>query len=45
MYSLGLTNAMTSILGLFVHGWVPISVIEDDTVSSCQVDSYASTPR
>ena len=45
MYSLGLANAMTSILCLLVHGWVPVSIVKDDTVSSRQVDSYTTTPR
>lgn len=35
MNSFGLTNSMTSILSLFVHGWIPISIVKNDTISSC----------
>ena len=34
----GLSNPMTSILGLSVHCWIPIAVIEDHCVSPSQID-------
>lgn len=34
---------MASVLSLLVHAWVPVGVVEDDTVSSCKVDSDSST--
>ena len=40
-----LANAMAAILGLFVHRRVPISIIKDNTVGSCQVDTDATTSR
>jgi len=43
MHGLSLPDTMASILGLFIHGWVPISVIEDNAVCTCQVDTYTST--
>jgi hypothetical protein len=33
---------MAPILGLFVHGWVPVGVVEDDAVRPCQIDSNTS---
>ena len=45
MHGLSLTDTMAPILGLFIHGWVPISVIEDDTVCTRQVDTNTSTAR
>lgn len=35
----GLPNTMASILSLLVHGWVPVSVIEDNIAGSSQVES------
>lgn len=35
----GLSNPMTAILGLCVHGRVPITVVEDDRVCASQVDA------
>lgn len=40
---LGLAYPMTPILSLLVHGWVPVGVVENDTVCSGQVESYPST--
>jgi hypothetical protein len=44
MDGFSLANSMTSVLSLFVHGWIPVCVIKDYTVSSCQVDTYTATP-
>ena len=33
---------MAAVLGLLVHCWVPVSVIEDDITGSSQVESYTS---
>lgn len=30
-------------LGLLVHGWVPVGVIENDSICPSQVDAYSST--
>ena len=38
-----LSNSMATILGLFIHGWIPVSIIEDDAVSTCKIDSNTST--
>ena len=35
----GLTDTMTSILGLFIHCRIPISIIEDYIAGSCQVET------
>jgi hypothetical protein len=39
MHSFSLANSVRPILSLFVHSWVPISIEEDHTVRSRQVDS------
>ena len=39
---LGLAQSMSPVHGLLVHRWVPVAVVEDDGVSSCQVDAEAS---
>ena len=44
MYSFGLPNPMAPVLSLLVHCWVPISVVENNTVSSCKVDANTTTP-
>lgn len=38
----GLPDSMTPILGLFVHGRIPIGIIENDAVSTCQINTNAS---
>jgi hypothetical protein len=38
-----LTNSMGSISCLGVHSWIPIIIIEDDGVSSDQVDSKSTS--
>jgi hypothetical protein len=45
VHGLSLPDTMATILGLFIHGWVPISVIEDNAVCTCQVNTYTSTAR
>ena len=39
-----LTNPMTSVLSLCIHGWIPIRVVEYDRVSTCQVDTNTTAP-
>ena len=39
----GLSDAMTPILSLCIHGGVPVTVIEYDGIGPGQVDSDAST--
>ena len=39
----GLANAMAPVLRLRVHGRVPVTVVEDDSVCSCQVHAKAAT--
>ena len=36
---------MAAILGLFVHGRVPVGVVEDDVVGGGEVDADAARPR
>ena len=36
----GLSNPVTPILGLRIHRWVPIAVVENDSVSPSQIDSH-----
>ena len=43
MNSFGLSYAMAPVLGLLVHCRVPVRVVKDDTVGTCQVDSDATT--
>jgi len=38
-----LTNSVTSILSLGIHGRNPVRVIETHSISSCQVNSYTTT--
>ena len=38
-----LSNAMAAVLGLSVHGGVPVWVIEDDSVCSSQIDPQPPT--
>lgn len=33
---------MAAVLSLLVHGWIPVSVIEDDVASPCQIKTNAS---
>ena len=42
MHSLSLTDSVRSILRLFVHGRVPISVVEDHTVRTSEVNTDAT---
>ena len=39
---LGLPDPVGPILGLLVHRWVPVGVVEDHTVGTSQVDSDAT---
>jgi hypothetical protein len=39
MHSPRLADSVASILGLLVHGRVPVGIVEDDAVSTCQVDA------
>ena len=39
----GLADTMGTILSLLVHRWVPVRVVEDHAVGSCQVDADAAT--
>lgn len=45
MDSLGLTDSVGAVLSLLVHCWVPISVEEDHTVRTSQIDSNATATR
>jgi len=36
---LSLTNSMAPVLSLFIHSRVPVGVIKDDTISTCEVDA------
>ena len=38
----GLPNPVTPILGLRVHGWVPIAVVENDSVRPRQIDPHTA---
>ena len=44
MYISSLSDPVTPVLGLGVHGRVPVRVVEDDGIGSGQVDTQASTP-
>ena len=44
MHCLGLSDAMAAILGLLVHGWVPVRIVEDNAVSSGEIDADAAAP-
>jgi len=43
-YLIGLTNAMSSGESLDVIVWIPVRVIDNNCVSSCQVDTETSSP-
>jgi len=45
VHGLGLAYPMAPVLGLLVHGGVPVGVVEDHAVSASEVDSNASTAR
>ena len=45
MHSFGLADSVAPVLGLFVHSWVPIRVVEDYAVSTCQVDTDTTASR
>ena len=45
IHHLLLTDSVGSICALFVHGWVPVEVVEDDSVGTCEVDSEAARAR
>ena len=36
---------MTPILCLFIHGGIPIGIIEYDTVGACEIDPDPAAPR
>jgi len=40
-----LSNSMASILSLFIHGWVPVSIIKNDVTSSSKIKSNSSRAR
>lgn len=44
VHSLCLPNSMAPVLRLFVHRWVPIRVVKDYAVSSCQIYPDSTTP-
>lgn len=44
MHISGLSDTMTSVLALLVHGRVPVRVVKDDRVCSRQVDTQTSRP-
>lgn len=41
----GLPNSVASVLSLRIHCRVPVTVIEDDRVSTGQVNTDTATPR
>ena len=45
MHSFGLADSVAPVLGLFVHSWVPIRIVEDYAVSTCQVDTDTTASR
>jgi hypothetical protein len=42
MHRFGLADAMAAVLGLLVHCGVPIRVVEDHTVCTCEVYTNAT---
>lgn len=38
-----LTNSVTAILGLSIHGRIPVAVIKNNSVCSCKVHAYTPT--
>lgn len=40
----GLANSVTAILGLSIHGGIPITVVKNNSVCSCQVHTHTPTP-
>ena len=40
----GLANSVTAILGLSIHGRIPVAVIKNNSVCSCQVHAHTPTP-
>lgn len=38
-----LTNSVTAILGLSIHGGIPVAVIKNNSVCSCQVHTHTPT--
>lgn len=42
MYVTGLTDSMASVLRLSIHGWIPVTIIEYDSVCPSQVYSNTS---
>lgn len=36
---------MTPVLRLQIHRWVPISIVENNRISSCQIDADPATTR
>ena len=45
MHIAGLADTMTAVLALLVHCRVPVEVVEDDSVGTCEVDSEAARAR
>lgn len=44
MYISRLSNSMAAILRLSVHRWVPIAIVENYGISTCQVNTDAAGP-
>lgn len=42
VYITCLSDSMTSILALLIHGWIPVEIIKDDRVGPSEVDAQAS---
>ena len=45
MNSFSLSDSVASILGLLVHRWIPVSVIKNNAVCPCQINTHSSTSR
>ena len=45
MHVSGLADAVAAVLGLGVHGGVPVAVVEHHGVGARQVDSHAAAAR
>ena len=42
MHVSSLADAMSSIGALSVHCWVPIEIVEDDSICACKIDAKAA---
>ena len=45
MHIPSLPDAVTSILRLSVHGWVPVAVVENNSVGTREIDANTTRPR